>query len=175
MIQAAQEQGQLSAAAIAAALDAAGLLQSPETAGELVELDRLQARVAELETELAEYVGLEPTVAEELAFLRGCVGAVHDVCDAAERRGIVSGGPFTVEAVRIAADGGRAYAGTTPPPRRSGVLPARDALCSCGHTGVDHHHGDTKCWAHLPKTFGDPILICPCASFSVTSPEGGDR
>lgn len=52
-------------------------------------------------------------------------------------------------------------------------LPPRDAVCArpdCGHTGVDHHHGDTKCWAHLPRTrdeFGawSGIQICRCHGF----------
>ena len=52
-------------------------------------------------------------------------------------------------------------------------LPPRDAVCarpSCGHPGADHHHGDTKCWAHLPRTrdeFGawSGIQICECPGF----------
>lgn len=54
------------------------------------------------------------------------------------------------------------------PPYVSMLLPARDAVCArpgCGHSGADHHHGDTKCWAHLPKGHGEPITICSCASF----------
>lgn len=52
-------------------------------------------------------------------------------------------------------------------------LPPRDAVCArsnCGHSGADHHHGDTKCWAHLPRTrdeFGawSGIQICECPGF----------
>jgi hypothetical protein len=52
-------------------------------------------------------------------------------------------------------------------------LPPRDAVCArpdCGHTGADHHHGDTKCWAHLPRTrdeFGawSGTRICECPGF----------
>lgn len=57
---------------------------------------------------------------------------------------------------------------------RSSVLPPRDALCACGHTGLDHHHGGTKCWAHLPRerdqhgTWG-PIRVCECAAFTEPS------
>lgn len=58
-------------------------------------------------------------------------------------------------------------------PYVSRMLPPRDAVCArpgCGHTGEDHHHGDTKCWAHLPRTRGQfgvlsPVRICECPSF----------
>ncbi|MER6092498.1 hypothetical protein [Streptomyces bluensis] len=58
-------------------------------------------------------------------------------------------------------------------PYVSSTLPPRDAICTrpdCGHSGADHHHGDTKCWAHLPRTRGQfgvmsPITICPCPGF----------
>ncbi|NUV54629.1 hypothetical protein G6W51_17255 [Streptomyces coelicolor] len=51
------------------------------------------------------------------------------------------------------------------------VLPPRDATCAgCGHSGADHHHGDTKCWAHLPRTrqrngAWSAITICDCSGF----------
>jgi hypothetical protein len=55
----------------------------------------------------------------------------------------------------------------------SRILPPRDATCAraeCSHSGANHHHGDTKCWAHLPRTrdeFGalSPITICGCPGF----------
>lgn len=58
-------------------------------------------------------------------------------------------------------------------PYVSRVLPPRDAVCArsgCGHSGADHHHGDTKCWAHLPRVrdeFGawGGARICGCAGF----------
>ncbi|NNJ04191.1 hypothetical protein HHX38_08590 [Streptomyces sp. PKU-MA01144] len=55
----------------------------------------------------------------------------------------------------------------------SRVLPARDALCTCGHAGIDHHHGDTKCWAHLPKVreangTWSATRICECAEFTAS-------
>jgi hypothetical protein len=70
-------------------------------------------------------------------------------------------------------------------PYVSRVLPPRDAVCArpeCGHRGEDHHHGDTKCWAHLPRTRGafgvmSPIEICGCSGF-VEAPsveESADR
>jgi hypothetical protein len=50
-------------------------------------------------------------------------------------------------------------------------LPPRNATCTgCGHTGADHHHGDTKCWANLPRTrqrngAWSAVAICDCPSF----------
>ena len=64
-------------------------------------------RVAELETERKKYVGAEPTIAEEMAYLSSCFHAVHDLCDQATAEGITSGGMFTVDAVRAAASGER--------------------------------------------------------------------
>lgn len=62
---------------------------------------------------------------------------------------------------------------TVEPAYVSKALPPRDDVCTrpgCGHSGADHHHGDTKCWAHLPRTRGEfgvlsPIAICDCAAF----------
>lgn len=197
----------------------------------------LRARVAELEAERSRYVGREPTTAEEMAHLSRCLDAVYDLCDDAERKGIVSGGPFTVEAVRQAADGDRPAAdrpalpwahvmpdgdlsdflddllsaamnrwrtdANGPVPDRvtladvervcrewrtpgqgcrsdepeapyvSRPLPPRDAVCArpdCGHPGVEHHHGDTKCWANLPRTrqpngAWSAVPICGCEGF----------
>lgn len=71
----------------------------------LADNERLRARVAELEAERAKYVGKEPTIAEEMAYLFRCIDSVLDLCSEAESKGITSGGPFTVEAVRRAADG----------------------------------------------------------------------
>lgn len=52
-------------------------------------------------------------------------------------------------------------------------LPPRDAVCAqpgCGHSGADHHHGDTKCWANLPRTrqrngAWSAVPICDCPGF----------
>ncbi|MFC9891498.1 hypothetical protein [Streptomyces pilosus] len=50
-------------------------------------------------------------------------------------------------------------------------LPPRNATCTrCGHSGADHHHGDTKCWANLPRTrqrngAWSAVAICDCSSF----------
>lgn len=45
-----------------------------------------QARVTELQTELERYVGKEPTIADEMAYLRRCLNAVYEVCDQAEKQ-----------------------------------------------------------------------------------------
>lgn len=71
----------------------------------------LRARVAELEAERAKYVGKEPTIAEEMAYLSRCVNAVDAFCHEMSRQGIVSGGPFTVAAVRRLIEGGGLSAG----------------------------------------------------------------
>lgn len=58
-------------------------------------------QIAELRTELAKYVGAEPTIAEEMAYLSRCLHAVHDLCDAAKRDGALG---ITPEAVEQAAN-----------------------------------------------------------------------
>lgn len=58
-------------------------------------------------------------------------------------------------------------------PYVSRLLPPRDAVCArpgCGHRGEDHHHGDTKCWANLPRTrqpngAWGAVQICYCEGF----------
>lgn len=66
-------------------------------------------RITELEGELAKYVGAEPTVAEEMAYLSRCFHAVHDVCDETERQATRWENPLPVpewvEQVRKAASG----------------------------------------------------------------------
>lgn len=62
---------------------------------------------------------------------------------------------------------------TPEPAYVSRALPPRDAACTrpgCGHSGADHHHGDTKCWANLPRTrqrngAWSAVPICDCAAF----------
>ena len=46
----------------------------------------LANRVTELETDLKRYVGAEPTIAEQMAYLSRCFLAVHQVCDEAEQQ-----------------------------------------------------------------------------------------
>jgi uncharacterized protein YceH (UPF0502 family) len=50
------------------------------------EIKQLLARVAELEATLERYVGKEPTVAEEMAYLNRCLNAVLEVCREAEKQ-----------------------------------------------------------------------------------------
>ncbi|MFD7554175.1 hypothetical protein ACFV9E_06495 [Streptomyces sp. NPDC059835] len=67
-------------------------------------------RVANLEATLERYVGQEPTVAEEMAYLNRCLNTVHDVCNAAEKQATRWEQPLPVPewvaAVRHAASGG---------------------------------------------------------------------
>ncbi|MDX3532475.1 hypothetical protein P1P75_40310 [Streptomyces sp. ID05-39B] len=65
---------------------------------------------------------------------------------------------------------------TPEPAYTSNPLPPRDAICvrpGCGHTGEDHHHGDTKCWANLPRTrqpngTWSAVPICYCDAFQAS-------
>jgi hypothetical protein len=65
----------------------------------------LEQENAQLLAERAKYVGAEPTIAEEMAYLSRCLDAVLELCDTATQAGITSGGPFTVDSVRNAAEG----------------------------------------------------------------------
>ncbi|MGS2588043.1 hypothetical protein [Streptomyces hebeiensis] len=102
-----------------------------------------------------------PESAAELTALRAQVAAVRAFATSHEYRWL-----------HELLDGQAGYTYTAPGPDAeaepyvSRILPRRDAVCACGHTGLDHHHGGTKCWAHLPMSLGDPIRICECAKFS---------
>ncbi|MFD7615704.1 hypothetical protein [Streptomyces sp. NPDC059802] len=55
-------------------------------------------------------------------------------------------------------------------PYRSRSLPPRNVFCSCGHTGLDHHHVGSQCWANLPRTIQpdgmwSAVRVCACAKF----------
>lgn len=73
-------------------------------AEQAAEIDRLRAT-------LAKYVGKEPTVVEEMAYLNRCLNAVHDLCDEAKRQAARWENPLPVPewvtAVEQAADGQR--------------------------------------------------------------------
>jgi hypothetical protein len=56
----------------------------------------LLAEVERLKAELAKYVGQEPTVAEEMAYLSRSVQAVADVCDKAEHQALRWENPLPV-------------------------------------------------------------------------------
>ncbi|MGW6531385.1 hypothetical protein [Streptomyces venezuelae] len=70
-----------------------------------------QGWLKQAEAELAKYVGHEPTIAEEITFLRRCVDDVHAVCDEAEEGSLRWENPLPVPewvaVVREAADGVR--------------------------------------------------------------------
>jgi hypothetical protein len=71
----------------------------------------LQAKVAELEAELEKYVGKEPTVRDEMAYLQRSLNAVLELCDSAAAQAARWENPLPVpelvSAVRQAAEGQR--------------------------------------------------------------------
>lgn len=73
------------------------------------QLAQARARITELEAERKRYVGVEPTIAEEMAYLGRCLDAVHQVCDDTVRQATRWENPLPVpewvEQVRTAADG----------------------------------------------------------------------
>lgn len=74
-----------------------------------MEITELRERVTELEAERKRYVGVEPTIAEEMAYISRCLDAVHQVCDDTVRQATRWENPLPVpewvEQVRTAADG----------------------------------------------------------------------
>ncbi|NEY33035.1 hypothetical protein GTU99_12675 [Streptomyces sp. PRKS01-65] len=50
-------------------------------------------------------------------------------------------------------------------------LPPATTRCGCGHSGSDHHHPGSACWARLPRELGQPVRICPCKRFAPVSVE----
>ncbi|MFE7237254.1 hypothetical protein [Streptomyces sp. NPDC057580] len=75
------------------------------------ELAELVAEVARLKAELAKYVGKEPTIADEMAYLHRCLNDVYEVCDQAEKQATRWEQPLPVPewvaTIREAADGER--------------------------------------------------------------------
>lgn len=73
------------------------------------ERDELRARVAELQAERKRYVGAEPTIAEEMAYLSRCIDSVLALCDQAEQQATRWERPLPVPewvaSVRAAAEG----------------------------------------------------------------------
>lgn len=67
------------------------------------------ARITELEAQLTKYVGHEPTIAEEMAYLSNCLDSVRTVCNQAEQQASRWENPLPVPEwvakVRAAADG----------------------------------------------------------------------
>jgi hypothetical protein len=76
-------------------------------------------RIAELETERKKYVGVEPTIAEEMAYISRCLDAVYAACDAAEKQATRWEQPLPVPEwvalIRNAADGVTVNAPALPP------------------------------------------------------------
>ncbi|MFI0233088.1 hypothetical protein [Streptomyces sp. NPDC017086] len=66
---------------------------------------QLRDRIAALEKERAKYVGKEPTIAEEMAYLSRCIDSVLDLCEKAEKQAGGQPVPEWVEQVRAAAEG----------------------------------------------------------------------
>ncbi|WP_225825610.1 hypothetical protein [Streptomyces naphthomycinicus] len=85
--------------------------------------------------------------------------------DAIDRAHPDQNGPYPVKLIEF-------HVAVEPQPV-SRALPPRDAVCAnpeCRHSGADHHHGDTKCWARLPRTrqpngAWSAVPICSCAAF----------
>ncbi|MET9517489.1 hypothetical protein [Streptomyces sp. NPDC002994] len=79
--------------------------------GTLAHLQWAVAEIERLRAELKKCVGVEPTVAEESAYLSRCLDAVREVCDAAEKQATRWEHPLPVPewvgVVREAADGER--------------------------------------------------------------------
>ncbi|MYR36300.1 hypothetical protein GTX14_04425 [Streptomyces sp. SID4944] len=75
------------------------------------ELRNAQARITELEAELERYVGREPTVRDEMAYLQRCLNSVLERCDQAAAQAVRWENPLPVPewviAVREAASGER--------------------------------------------------------------------
>lgn len=72
---------------------------------------RWRGRAEKAEGELKKYVGVEPTVADENAYLTRCLNAVYEACDQAEKQSTRCEHPLPVPewvvTVRQAADGDR--------------------------------------------------------------------
>ena len=70
-----------------------------------------QKHIAELTAELAKYVGKEPTIADEMAYLQRCLNDVYELCDQTAAQATRWEHPLPipewVTAVRQAADGDR--------------------------------------------------------------------
>lgn len=139
VIHSSQVKGKQTAAGVAADLEAACLLQSPESAAELAALrDELRAANEALSD-----------AAEKLRENQSRFETLRSLCDAAEHVGIVSGGWFTVEAVRRAAAG-------VPLPRPDGITqriaPTQAAQSEGEHYAFVHH--DHRLGHDLPELGG---------------------
>ncbi|WP_406418305.1 hypothetical protein [Streptomyces sp. NBC_01614] len=93
-----------------AALDFTDLMDADSAAVIDNMRDLLVGEIQRLRAELAKYVGQEPTVAEGMAYISGCLDAVRNVCDEAEKQATRWENPLPVSewvaVVRKAANGG---------------------------------------------------------------------
>lgn len=99
------------------------------------ELRARRDQIAELETERKKYVGVEPTIAEEMAYLSRCLDAVYAVCETAEKQATRWEQPLPVPEwvalIRNAADGVTISAPALPPaPQRQTEDPHDGPLAS---------------------------------------------
>lgn len=144
------------------ALESTCMLQSPEKAAELVALRNDALNMRGLLSPNGSPRRVPMPLGKELApVVEWLLSRVAEL--EAERH-------VTNEALDDAVRELRARRESTPAEARyvSHVLPPRDSICArsgCGHSGEEHHHGDTKCWAHLPKKHGDPVTVCGCSGF----------
>jgi hypothetical protein len=111
--------------------------ETNEALSEAAETLRVQRdRIAELEAERKKYVGVEPTIAEEMAYISRCLDAVYAVCDAAEKQATRWEQPLPVPdwvvLVRHAANGVTVNAPALPP------VPQQRQL-EDPHDGPNHH------------------------------------
>ncbi|WP_393075083.1 hypothetical protein [Streptomyces sp. LN704] len=148
------------------------LLDSPPSPDEIdsrvrafEERERLRARVAELETQRK---ADHETWQHDLETARS-----EREATAARIAELESERHVTNEALDDAVQALRAKQEEPAPMYVSRLLPPRDAVCArpgCGHLGEDHHHGDTKCWANLPRTrqrngTWSAVPVCFCEGF----------
>ncbi|MGW1122830.1 hypothetical protein ACWD5B_37925 [Streptomyces tanashiensis] len=127
-------------------------------------------RIAELEAERKKYVGVEPTIAEEMAYLGRCLDAVRDVCDAAEKQATRWENPLPVPEwvamIRNATDGVTVNAPALPP-----VPQQRQA--EDPHTSDLHH--DYALGRDLPFIPQQVTGRCPKGHTFEDCTCGGDR
>ncbi|WP_329217312.1 hypothetical protein [Streptomyces microflavus] len=144
-----------------AAIDAARDALEAPARDLLAEVDRLRLRVDEVERAyIFDTAALKKRVAK-LAALKPAQFQECQVCGAGYEYGEpCSACEFNKQMTTATAD----------PAYRSQPLPPRDAMCTCGHTGLDHHHSETKCWATLPRTqqrngTWSAVPTCDCSEF----------
>ncbi|MEV7154848.1 hypothetical protein AB0N77_09515 [Streptomyces misionensis] len=156
----AMESGYVTPTGWASALESAQLLQSPETAAEF---EKLRLEAAGLRSQLALFNEWRAADGARMAELLAERHSTNEALDDAVQELRARRNEFV--------------------PYVSRPLPPRDAVCArpgCGHSGADHHHGDTKCWANLPRTrqrngAWSAVPICDCSGFVASAEAPGER